>query len=120
MKCPHAIGFLALGLAFAALPRVAPGLFVGAGARELWIAFMSWVQFAIGGCWLLGRALSALADAMRYEYVPSAAEPVVAAPAPFAPEPVLAFAGLGEFIAAGCILIPDTLLGELSAVRSAA
>jgi len=68
MKLPHALGFVAHGLLLAALSSYAPGLFAGASARELWVAFMSWVNLAVGAGWLAHRAFVALLPWLRYDF----------------------------------------------------
>lgn len=79
MKFSHALGFLAVGLALAAVPHLAPRLLVGNPARELWLVLMSWLQIGLGGAGILRHGLSLIGDLLRYE---------PAAPVPTEPLPV--------------------------------
>lgn len=83
MKIFHALGFLTVGILLSLLPQIAPGWFLpsvvtGESPRDLWTAFMSWLQIGIGTIGLIGRSLPLLGRLLRYE---PPAEPATLEPA---------------------------------------
>jgi hypothetical protein len=82
MNFRHALGFVCVGVLLARLPQLAPhwlGLQTvdGSSTREIWLRIMSWVQLGIGGGYLAGRVLNALAGLLAF--TPPAPEEVVSA-----------------------------------------
>jgi hypothetical protein len=91
MKCSHALGFLTLGFAMSLLPQVlpasfAPGLIGTTGARDTWVALMSWVQIGIGAGELTRRMLRGVGRILRYD--PAARSRVVRPWRPVVKRPV--------------------------------
>ncbi len=76
MNFKHAVGFLFLGTLVGLMPRLAPGWchgIGGAGARELWLQFMSFVQIGLAGVYFFRRVCTYLATVMEYSLTTSAA-----------------------------------------------
>jgi hypothetical protein len=82
MNFRHALGFVCVGVLLARVPHLAPhwlGLpsVDGSTTREIWLRVMSWVQLGIGGGYLAGRLLNAIAGLLAF--TPPAPEEVVSA-----------------------------------------